>query len=127
MKILPLILPLILLLVPSLLGESVRLAWNPPVGVAPSQYAVLIYEAAVQGPCTNRNWSKATWENTNSTQTTAVVTRPPGCYEFTVSYHLNGQIQGCRSNFVIYQIKPGEVAGPAPPSTTPTPSNLRIP
>lgn len=117
------VLLLILLLSSTLLGESVRLVWDAPVGVIPQQYAVLIYEGFT-GPCANRNITKATWENTNSTQTTYVVTRPPGCYEFTVSYYLNGEIQGVRSNFVLYTIKVGEVAAP-PPTSVPSPSNLR--
>lgn len=116
---------IILLLSQSLRAETVRLAWTAPSGTVPQSYAVLIYEGFT-GPCADMNITKATWENTNSTETTYVVTRPAGCYQFTVSYYLGGQIQGARSNFLLYQIKPGEVAGPKPPSDSKTPTNLRF-
>lgn len=109
-----------------LYAESIRLAWTAPVNVVPQSYAVLIYEGFT-GPCADRNITKTTWENTSSVETTYVITRPPGCYEFTVSYYINGAISGARSNFLMYQIKPGEVAGPAPPLTSKTPTNLRFP
>ena len=117
----------LLLVAPLARAESVRLAWDAPAGVAVQRYAVLIYEGASTA-CADHNWTKATWED-GTTATNTVVTRAPGCYEFTVSYYLNNQIQGCRSNFVAYQIKPGEVAAPAPPPSTPPPipMSLRIP
>jgi len=114
-------------------AESVRLAWDAPAGnpqPIPSSYGVFVYkccQACSSTDCATGSWCEAPLENTNSTQTTYVVTRPAGQYMFMVGYYINGVFQAARSNSLCYTIKPGEVAAPPPPTTVKSPANLRFP
>ena len=105
-------------------AESVRIAWDPPEGLAPTSYAVFVYPDLKT--CPTGKWFPVDPEDTKSSALTYVIDRVPGLYYIEIGYYLQGVLQEGRSETITYNLEPGEIAAPPEGTPVPTVTNFRF-